>query len=177
MIKAVLVAVLSAALALPALAADQETVSLVTNEVAARGLQDQLNIFENYMNYVDDLSMANGSMLTSLNTLSRKYPSVNQLLQLTTDLSESGYYDNAPLILLNFRHALETARNNGFGSGKFEPWQAKRMKGVCGRIQQVYYTTIKHPAKNYAVGFWLSAGGGVVDGGLLKGNDLKEPCH
>lgn len=168
-------------LAAPAFANDRERAESVRKEVNDRDLADYLRTFNEGMDLDGGMpmSMAANDLVSSLNALSRKYITVIEMLRLVSDLTESGYYpnDQGPMGLYNFKYALETSRNNGFGTGKFGLWQFKVMKGECDQPRYVYYTTVTHPARKYTLAFWVSAGPGTVAESLLKGDSLKLDCH
>lgn len=176
----------------PAFSEDQERILTLEAEIESKQIKQYLQPFENYLNMISGNpsdTMSANSMVSALNALIKKYPTVNELYALTTELIESGYYsDSVPMLLYSFHHSLERVRGFGFGTAKLGSWQFKHMNrfgslksvtgsGMCEQmVNSVFYTTIKHPSKNYSFGFYLSAGYGFVDQETLKGKSLKEEC-
>lgn len=176
----------------PAFSEDQERIQSLKAEIESKQIKQYLQPFENYLNMINGNSsdiVAANSIVRALNALTKKYPTVNDLYALTTELTESGYYaDSVPMLLYNFHYSLERVRGFGFGTAKLGAWQFKHMNrfgslkpvtgpGLCKQmIENVFYTTIKHPAKNYSFGFYFSAGAGFVEPETLKGKNLKKEC-
>lgn len=176
----------------PANAQDSERIMKIEQEVSSRQLKPYLGTFENYSDMLlqgQADTMAANTMIKSLNALTQKYPTVNALYDLTTELVESGYYSKSPpLMLTNFHSVLEKIKNYGFGSGKLSKWQFKHMnkygslrsvtgEGSCQQEKlNVFYATVKHPNKNYSFGFVYSAGAGTVAQGTLKSKNLGFEC-
>lgn len=120
--------------------------------------------------------MAADPIVESLNLMLKQYPTVEKLLDYMIESLDSGELQSS-LLTSNLKYSLQYAQEIGFGTGKFERWRWKFVKGVCGKQEVVYYVTVKHPAKNYSFGFYLSAGPGVINDGNLKRNTTGEECH
>lgn len=168
------------------LAEDQDRMNALRSEVSERQIEQYLLTFENYPNMLNGNSgdtMAANSIVESLNALSKKYPTINTMHALLVELIDSGYYENPPMLMYNLKFSLERAKEYGFGSGKISPWQFKHMirfkpKSACGNaVENVFYTTVKHPSKNYAFGFYMSAGYGIVGPQILNTKVIGEECY
>ena len=126
--------------------------------------------------YNESPKMAADPIVESLNLMLKQYPTVEKLLDYMVESLESGELQSS-MLASNLKSSLQYAQEIGFGTGKFERWRWKFVKGICGKQETVYYVTVKHPAKNYTFGFYLSAGPGVINEGDLKRNTTAEECH
>lgn len=186
MLKKSLLATLVAAIPfLPVSALDHERVDAIRQEIEQRQIKQYLLSFENHLNMrgADPGTMAANSIVKALNAISLKYPTINDMHRLLVELIDSGYYEQPPMLLYSLGYSLERLKEYGFGSGRVSSWQFKHMsrylpKSACGSaVENVYYTTINHPSKNYEFGFYLSAGPGFVDPKILKTKTIGEECH
>ncbi len=164
----------------PAISKDMDRIQSLKEEIEKNHLKSYLEDFELYSfrrgyDNADSSIYAANRVIKSLNSLINKYPTVNQLYFLTTEIIESGYYENTPLLLSNLNFSLETIRNYGYGTAKIEPWQLKRLDMFCnlkapdgvGFCKQdkdnLFYSTITHSAKKYSFGFFESVSKGFLN--------------
>jgi len=192
MLKKITISIFIFLLCLPAGAQDTERIATLTAEIEQRQIKQYLLPIENYLELSSasqGSTMAEDSIIKALNGLTKKYSTINEMLALTDELIESGYYGSeAPMLLYSFRGAIQKIKNMGFGTAKITPWQFKYMsrfgslksvtgEGSCTQMQNaVFHTTAKHPAKNVNFGFYLSAGPGFVDQAKLKTKSIGEDC-
>lgn len=165
-----------------AYSADQERINLITQEVKDRGLQDYLNVFENFNNYgsASDQSLGD-SMVDALDNLTRKYPTVSKLYRVISDLTQSEYYSHrkngSPLIMLNLYGTLQMVKKDGYRKATIDEWDFVTIKDDCGYDTNVYYTTVTLKGKkDLTFGFMLSAGYGYVEEKYIKSKAMPEEC-
>lgn len=164
----------------PAYSKDMDRIQNLKEEIELNSLKSYLEDFELYSSRrgydsLDSSLYAANRVIKSLNALINKYPTVNQLYFLTTEIIESKYYENTPLLISNLNYSLETIRNYGYGTANFQPWQLKHLNMYCnlkapngvGFCKQekdnVFYTVITHSAKKYSFGFFESVSKGFLN--------------